>query len=114
MKPRKLSILAVLCILLATAITAFAGDLPKTALGQGVTIWFDTGGPVGGTYNTIVQNGALQAARDLGCTVKLFYSDWSPQLMIENFKKALAAKPDGIVVMGHPGDDATCWTSPMG
>ncbi|GAB6907213.1 conserved exported hypothetical protein [Desulfosarcina cetonica] len=106
MKPRKLSIVAALCILLAASITAFAGDLPKTALGEGMTIWFDTGGPVGGTYNTIVQNGALQAARDLGCTVKLFYSDWSPQLMIENFKKALAAKPDGIVVMGHPGDDA--------
>jgi simple sugar transport system substrate-binding protein len=71
-----------------------------------MTIWFDTGGPVGGTYNTIVQNGALQAASDLGCKIELIYSDWSPQKMIENFKQAIAASPDGIVVMGHPGDDA--------
>jgi simple sugar transport system substrate-binding protein len=32
--------------------------------GKNVTVWFDTGGPVGGPYNTIVQNGALQAAAD--------------------------------------------------
>lgn len=74
--------------------------------GKGLKIWFDTGGPVGGTYNTIVQNGAKQAAADLGCDLELLYSDWSPQKMIENFQKALAATPDGIVVMGHPGDDA--------
>lgn len=75
-------------------------------LGEGMTIWFDTGGPVGGTYNTIVQNGALQAATDLGCELELLYSDWSPQKMVENFKRAIASSPDGIVVMGHPGDDA--------
>jgi len=85
--------------------TALAAEKPEQS-GKGMTIYFDTGGPVGGTYNTIVQNGAAQAAADLGCNVEFMYSDWSPRLMIENFKKALAASPDGIVVMGHPGDDA--------
>ncbi|MCT4534447.1 substrate-binding domain-containing protein [Halodesulfovibrio sp.] len=84
---------------------AFSGSSLEQA-GKGMTIYFDTGGPVGGTYNTIVQNGAAQAAADLGCTVEFMYSDWSPQKMIENFKQAMATSPDGIVVMGHPGDDA--------
>ena len=26
--------------------------------------------------------------------------------MIDQFKEAIAAKPDGIVIMGHPGEDA--------
>jgi len=75
-------------------------------LGESVTIWFDTGGPAGGPYNTIVQNGAMQAAADMGCDLRLLYSDWNPEKMIQNFKTALAARPDGIVIMGHPGDDA--------
>jgi len=85
----------------------FAGAGPKPApLGKGVTIWFDTGGPVGGPYNTIIQNGAVQAAADMGCDVKYLYSDWNPEKMIANFKTALAVRPPGIVVMGHPGDGA--------
>jgi simple sugar transport system substrate-binding protein len=75
-------------------------------LGKGITIWFDTGGPVGGPYNTIVQNGAVQAAADMGCDVKYLYADWSPEKVVENFKNAVASSPDGIVLMGLPGDDA--------
>ncbi len=72
--------------------------------GKNMEIWFDTGGPAGGAYGTIVYNGARQAGVDTGAKIKFMYSNWSPQKMIENFKTALAAKPDGIVVMGHPGD----------
>lgn len=74
--------------------------------GKGIKIMFDTGGPVGGVYNTIVQKGAQQAATDLGVEIDFLYSDWSPQKMVENFKKSLASNPDGMVVMGHPGDIA--------
>lgn len=81
-----------------------AQDLTKT--GKDIEIWFDTGGPPGGAYNTVVYNGAKQAAFDLGIKIKFMYSDWSPEKMIDNFKKALSAEPDGIVVMGHPGDTA--------
>lgn len=95
-------IILTLCILPG----AFAAKKDLSRLGEGMTIWFDTGGPVGGTYNTIIQNGAIQAARDLGCNLELLYSNWSPQKMVENFKRAVASSPDGIVVMGHPGDDA--------
>ena len=78
----------------------------STKSGSGMNIWFDTGGPVGGAYNTIVQNGAEQACVDLGCDIRFLYSNWSPQKMIENFNRAMSSSPDGIVVMGHPGDDA--------
>lgn len=80
--------------------TAFA----KT--GEGMTIWFDTGGSVGDGYGTIVQNGAKAAAADMGCELRLLYSDWNPETMIMHFRNAVAARPDGIVVMGHPGDAA--------
>lgn len=96
---------SVFILITLAAGAAFANEKHEQS-GKGMTIYFDTGGPVGGTYNTIVQNGAAQAAADLGCNVEFMYSDWSPRLMVENFKKALSASPDGIVVMGHPGDDA--------
>ncbi|MBL0626796.1 substrate-binding domain-containing protein [Aeromonas jandaei] len=84
-------------------LAAQAGAAPS---GKDMTIWFDLGGPVGESYVTVVQNGAKQAAEDLGVDLRLVYSDWQPQKMIENFKQAVAAKPTGIVVMGHPGDSA--------
>ncbi len=99
----KTILIAILC-LLVTSVGLAEEKLPP--LGKNVTIWFDTGGPVGGPYNTIVQNGAMQAASDLGCAVKYLYSDWSPEKVVENFKNAVAASPDGIVLMGLPGDDA--------
>jgi simple sugar transport system substrate-binding protein len=34
------------------------------------------------------------------------FSDWDPQKMIQQFQEAAATKPDGIAVMGHPGEDA--------
>lgn len=98
--------LAAMCVLgMLAATAAFAADKMEQT-GKGLTIYFDVGGAVGEPYATVVQNGAAQAAADLGCEVKFVYSDWDPQVMVENFKKSLAAKPDGIVVMGHPGDDA--------
>ena len=63
--------------------TAFA----KT--GEGMTIWFDTGGSVGDGYGTIVQNGAKAAAADMGCELRLLYSDWNPETMITHFRNAV-------------------------
>jgi simple sugar transport system substrate-binding protein len=106
MRKNSATIFAAMAICLAMLTTgATAGD-KFPPLGQGITIWFDTGGPVGGPYNTIVQNGAMQAASDLGADVKYLYSDWNPEKVVENFKKSIAASPDGIVLMGLPGDDA--------
>ncbi len=94
----------IIASLFLIASVAWAETAPKT--GDGLKIWFDTGGPVGGSYNTIVYNGAKAAANDIGADITFLYSDWQSEKMIANFKKALASRPDGIVVMGHPGDAA--------
>lgn len=31
------------------------------------------------------------------------YSKRDPQTMVDQFKQAISAKPDGIVITGHPG-----------
>jgi len=50
--------------------------------------------------------GARMAADQLGIELHEQYSGWDPQVMIEQFREAIAAGPDGIVIMGHPGEDA--------
>lgn len=72
----------------------------------GVDIVFFPGGPAGGVFANNVYNGAKQAEADLGPNVQYVFSDWDPQKMIAQFKEAVATQPDGIAVMGHPGDDA--------
>jgi simple sugar transport system substrate-binding protein len=69
-------------------------------------IVFFPGGPAGGVFSDNVYNGAKQAQADLGPRVDYVFSDWDPQKMIQQFTEAVATKPDGIAVMGHPGDDA--------
>lgn len=71
-----------------------------------VKIVFFPGGPAGGVFANNVYNGAKQAEADLGPSVQYVFSDWDPEKMIAQFKEAAATKPDGIAVMGHPGDDA--------
>jgi simple sugar transport system substrate-binding protein len=67
---------------------------------------FFPGGPAGGVFAVNVYNGAVQAQADLGPKVDYVWSNWDPQTMIQQFKEAMATKPDGIAVMGHPGDEA--------
>jgi simple sugar transport system substrate-binding protein len=71
-----------------------------------VHIVFFPGGPAGGVFANNVFNGAKQAQADLGPKVDYVFSDWDPQKMIQQFSEVAATKPDGIAVMGHPGDDA--------
>jgi len=69
-------------------------------------IVFFPGGPQGGVFAVNVYNGAKQAESDLGVKVDYVWSDWDPQKMIQQFQESAATKPDGIAVMGHPGDEA--------
>jgi len=73
---------------------------------SGVKIVFFPGGPAGGVFAVNVYNGAVQAASDLGANVDYVWSDWDPQKMIQQFAEAMAMNPDGIAIMGHPGEDA--------
>jgi simple sugar transport system substrate-binding protein len=69
-------------------------------------IVFFPGGSPGGPFATVVYNGAVAAAADLGANMETVWSDWNPEKMVTQFAEAAATKPDGIAIMGHPGDDA--------
>jgi len=73
---------------------------------SGVKIVFFPGGTPGGGFEQVVYNGAVQAAKDTGADVQYVWSDWDPAKMTTQFQQAAATKPDGIAVMGHPGDTA--------
>ncbi|MGD8752752.1 MAG: hypothetical protein PVG14_15075, partial [Anaerolineales bacterium] len=45
-------------------------------------IVFFPGGSPGGPFATVVYNGAVQAAADLGANVEYVWSDWNPEKMI--------------------------------
>src|SRR5512138_1361183 len=73
---------------------------------SGTKIVFFPGGTAGGGFETVVYNGALAAAADTGADVQYVWSDWDPAKMTNQFSQAAATKPDGIAIMGHPGDTA--------
>lgn len=73
---------------------------------EDVRIVFFPGGPPGGPFATVVYNGAKAAEEDLGADVEYVWSDWNPEKMVRQFRETMATKPDGIAIMGHPGDDA--------
>jgi simple sugar transport system substrate-binding protein len=73
---------------------------------SGTNIVFFPGGAPGGPFETVVHNGAVAAAADLGPNMETVWSDWNPEQMITQFAEAMATNPDGIAVMGHPGDEA--------
>ena len=83
-----------------------AAAAPAAQFCQGVKLVFFPGGTAGGGFETVVYNGAKAAEAAFGPTVTYQWSDWDPNKMITQFNEAVATKPDGIAVMGHPGDDA--------
>jgi len=103
-----------LCALALVACTpaapaAPAAQAPAATGGKwcsSVHIVFFPGGPQGGVFAVNVYNGAVQAAADLGPKVDYEWSNWDPQTMTQQFQEAAATKPDGIAVMGHPGDQS--------
>jgi simple sugar transport system substrate-binding protein len=84
------------------------GAAPAAAAGwcSGTKIVFFPGGTPGGPFETVVYNGAVQAASDTGANVEYVWSDWNPEKMISQFSEAMATNPDGIAIMGHPGTEA--------
>jgi simple sugar transport system substrate-binding protein len=73
---------------------------------EGMDIVFFPGGTEGGGFETVVYNGARAAEAAFGPNVTYSWSDWDPQKMTQQFSEAVATSPDGIAIMGHPGDDA--------
>jgi len=102
--------LLVLAVVLALALPV-AVAAPVSAQGgekwcAGKTIRFFVGGAEGDAFASIVLRGAQQAEADLGPTVDYIFSGWDPEVMTQQLREAIAAQPDGIAMMGHPGDEA--------
>jgi simple sugar transport system substrate-binding protein len=81
---------------------------PSTTGGacEGMRIVFFPGGYAACPFTSILHKGAATAAADLGADVEYMFSDWDPDKMVQQFEEAVATHPDGIAVMGLPGDDA--------
>jgi simple sugar transport system substrate-binding protein len=97
--------------LLVAACTAETEESPGEAAPegqfcQGTELVFFPGGTEGGGFETVVYNGARAAEAAFGPTVTYQWSDWDPNIMVTQFNEAVATDPDGIAIMGHPGDDA--------
>lgn len=73
---------------------------------QGLKFVFFPGGPEGGPFASIVYNGAHAAEKITGCKVEYVWSDWNPEKMVRQLGEAIARQPDGISIMGHPGEAA--------
>ncbi|MBE7554488.1 MAG: substrate-binding domain-containing protein [Anaerolineales bacterium] len=121
MKKNKLFILTMELVILALLLAPYIVAAPAPAAAQTPTteaaaeapkwcsntnIVFFPGGAPGGPFETVVYNGALQAAEDLGANVEYVWSDWNPEQMVTQFAEAAATQPDGIAIMGHPGVEA--------
>ena len=78
----------------------------QEALGEGMTIYMQMGGNPGGGATLPRTNGAKAAAAAFGVELIEQYSGWLPEQMLNHFREALAADPDCIVIMGHPGSGA--------
>jgi simple sugar transport system substrate-binding protein len=91
----------------ATALASAAG--PASAadpVGKGLVMYMQMGGNPGDGATLARQTGAAQAAAALGVDLKSQFSAWAPETMINQFKEAMAAKPNCIEIMGHPGNTA--------
>src|SRR5258708_31854142 len=98
-------------VLVIVAFSVFQPRAATPALAQGkwcsnVTIRFFNGGDAGDAFASIVYKGAQAAQADLGPKVDFVFSGWQTDKMVSQLRDAVAAKPDGIAMMGHPGDDA--------
>ena len=69
-------------------------------------MYMQMGGNAGDGATLARQTGAAEAAAALGVDLKAQFSAWAPETMINQFKEAVAAKPNCIEIMGHPGNVA--------
>jgi simple sugar transport system substrate-binding protein len=95
------SVFLVLVLIMAVSMAAFA----QSPFAD-VKIRYFVGGDAGDMFATVVYNGAKLAEKLMGCKVDYVFSGWSAEKMTQQLREAIAAKPDAISMMGHPGDAA--------
>jgi simple sugar transport system substrate-binding protein len=94
-------------VLLMAIVLVLLGMLSMTsAQDQPIVMYMQMGGDPGIASVLARTTGAEAAAAALGIELHEQYSSWDQQKMIDAFKQAIAAQPDCIEIMGHPGEDA--------
>src|SRR5580658_10720162 len=95
-------------LLAGVAAAAVSAAVPASAdpIGKGLVMYMQMGGNPGDGATLARQTGAKEAAEALGVDLKSQFSAWAPETMINQFKEAMAAKPNCIEIMGHPGSTA--------
>ena len=93
-------------VALGCALLATTGASAQEKLGDGMVVYFQMGGTPGGGATLPRTNGARAAAEAFGVDLREQYSSWHPETMLDQFREAMAASPDCIEIMGHPGEDA--------
>ena len=96
---KKILVACLVILLVLSVSSVFAQDKPA----KGLVIYAQMGGQSGDPSTLPRENGAKMAEAFWGCKVNYQYSKWQPDVMIAQFKEAMAAKPAGIAIMGHPG-----------
>ena len=97
---KKIGILLMVAILAVIFTGGSAIPKPKE---KPIEIVYFCGGPPGGTFSTVLYNGAKAAAEILGDRVKVKYmwDDWNPQKIVSQFQEVIAMHPDGIAIIGY-------------
>ena len=93
-------------VILAIVVVACLFTTQVWAADKQLVIYIQCGGTQGDGATLARTNGARAAAAANGVKLIEQYSKWDQATMIDQFKQALAAKPDGIAIMGHPGEPA--------
>src|ERR1700709_426027 len=90
MKALRLPLLATVALAaIAIGSTAAQADALRDKWGSNVKIRFCVGGAEGDAFGTIVYNGAVQAAHDLGAKVDYVFSDWDQEKMTQQLREAV-------------------------
>jgi simple sugar transport system substrate-binding protein len=103
MRKRKFLCAAAAAALAAASVPVKAQD---AKIGEGLVMYMQMGGNPGDGATLARQTGAAEAAAAFGVELHEQFSAWAPETMVNQFKEAVAANPDCIEIMGHPGGTA--------
>ena len=75
-------------------------------LGEGMVIYMQMAGLPGLPDTDPKIFGAQTAADSLGVKLVMQFANWDTAVMVAQFKEAIAAQPDAIIINGMPGEEA--------
>ncbi|HLY25508.1 MAG TPA: substrate-binding domain-containing protein [Aggregatilineales bacterium] len=96
----------ILAVLLVAITVVSLGSNTASAQTKQLVMYMQMGGDKGAPSVLARTNGAEAAAKALGIELHEQYASWDAKNMIDQFNQAIAAAPDCIEIMGHPGEDA--------